>query len=56
MENPKNNQVKGNFVNPLPIKYLYQVRLNTHNKSVGRVGRWGDGEMGEFLLRVIILT
>ncbi|EGJ33375.1 hypothetical protein LYNGBM3L_36940 [Moorena producens 3L] len=22
MENPKSNQVKGNFVNPLAIKYL----------------------------------
>ncbi|NEO93216.1 MAG: hypothetical protein F6K56_24535 [Moorea sp. SIO3G5] len=24
--------------------------------SVGSVGRWGDGEMGRFLLRVIIPT
>ncbi|NEO93808.1 MAG: hypothetical protein F6K56_27860 [Moorea sp. SIO3G5] len=31
---------------------LYQVRLNTHNKSVGtgrgEMGRWGDGEMGRW--------
>ncbi|NEO00273.1 MAG: hypothetical protein F6K50_33895 [Moorea sp. SIO3I7] len=24
--------------------------------SVGSVGRWGDGEMGRFVLRVIIST